>query len=104
MQSIVPCRLDRGRCFFYERKPSARLPRSKKERRIDMKDKINGILVQLPLPKHLDDKTVIHHIKPEKDVDAFNPYSVGRIMIGDYDFVPCTPAGIMEMLKYEDIG
>lgn len=65
--------------------------------------KINGILVQLPLPVHLDEKAVINAILPEKDVDAFHPVNVGKIMQGDYDFVPCTPAGIMEMLKYEDI-
>ena len=68
------------------------------------KDKnTNGILVQLPLPAHLDEKAVINAILPEKDVDAFHPVNVGKIMQGDYDFVPCTPAGIMEMLKYEDI-
>ncbi len=59
---------------------------------------IHGILVQLPLPKHLDEKAVINTINPEKDVDAFHPVNVGKIMIGDYDFVPCTPAGIMELI------
>ena len=59
---------------------------------------IHGILVQLPLPKHLDEKAVINTIRPEKDVDAFHPVNVGKIMIGDYDFVPCTPAGIMELI------
>ena len=61
-------------------------------------DKIDGILVQLPLPKHLDDKVIIDNIKPEKDVDAFHPSNVGKIMIGDHDFLPCTPAGIMELI------
>ena len=61
-------------------------------------DKIVGILFQLPLPKHLDDKVIIDNIKPEKDVDAFHPSNVGKIMIGDYDFLPCTPAGIMELI------
>ncbi|WP_226392043.1 bifunctional methylenetetrahydrofolate dehydrogenase/methenyltetrahydrofolate cyclohydrolase FolD [Ructibacterium gallinarum] len=61
--------------------------------------KIHGILVQLPLPPHLDDKIIINHILPEKDVDAFHPVNVGKIMIGDFDFVPCTPAGIMELIK-----
>ena len=61
--------------------------------------KIHGILVQLPLPKHLDDKTIIDHIDPKKDVDAFHAVNVGKIMIGDFDFVPCTPAGIMELIK-----
>ena len=64
---------------------------------------INGILCQLPLPRHLDEKIIINAISPEKDVDAFHPHNVGRIMIGDYDFVPCTPAGIMEMLAFEGI-
>ncbi len=64
---------------------------------------VNGILCQLPLPKGIDEKTVINSISPEKDVDAFHPANVGKIMIGDYDFVPCTPAGIMEMLKFYGI-
>lgn len=60
--------------------------------------KIHGILIQAPLPKGLDFKNIINHISPEKDVDAFHPYNVGRIMIGDFDFVPCTPAGVMELI------
>lgn len=64
---------------------------------------VNGILCQLPLPKHLDEKKVLNLIKPEKDVDAFHPENVGHIMIGDFNFLPCTPAGIMEMLRYENI-
>ena len=67
--------------------------------KLNKDDKVHGILVQLPLPKHLDEKTVINTINPEKDVDAFHPVNVGKIMIGDYDFVPCTPAGIMELIK-----
>lgn len=59
---------------------------------------INGILCQLPLPKHLNDKEVINLIDPMKDVDAFHPQNVGAIMIGDYSFLPCTPAGIMELI------
>ena len=70
---------------------------------LNSKKSINGILCQLPLPKHLDEKIIINSILPEKDVDAFHPSNVGKIMIGDYDFVPCTPAGVMEMLKYENI-
>ena len=66
-------------------------------------ESVNGILCQLPLPKHLDEKTVIESISPDKDVDAFHPVNVGRIMTGDYDFLPCTPAGIMDMLDYENI-
>ena len=70
---------------------------------LNNEDSINGILCQLPLPKHLDEKTVINAIDPKKDVDAFHPSNVGKIMIGDYDFVPCTPAGVMELLKYYNI-
>lgn len=67
-------------------------------KKLNADDKIHGILVQLPLPEHLDDKTIINNILPFKDVDAFHPTNVGRIMIGDFDFVPCTPAGIMELI------
>ena len=56
---------------------------------------ISGILCQLPLPKHIDEQAVINAINPKKDVDAFHPVNVGKIMTGDYDFVPCTPAGVM---------
>ena len=61
--------------------------------------KINGILVQSPLPKHLDEKLVVEHIDPNKDVDAFHAYNVGRIMIGDFTFLPCTPAGVIELIR-----
>ena len=64
---------------------------------------INGILCQLPLPKGLDEKAVIEAISPLKDVDAFHASNVGKIMIGDYDFLPCTPAGVMEMLHSYNI-
>ena len=70
---------------------------------LNSKPSINGILCQLPLPSHLDEKLIINSIDPEKDVDAFHPFNVGKIMIGDFDFLPCTPAGVMEMLKYENI-
>ncbi len=60
--------------------------------------RVNGILVQLPLPAHIDEKRVIESISPMKDVDAFHPANVGRIMIGDYAFLPCTPAGCMELI------
>lgn len=66
-------------------------------------DRVNGILCQLPLPAGLDEKAVINSISPAKDVDAFHPVNVGHIMIGDYSFLPCTPAGIMEMLRYYNI-
>ena len=67
--------------------------------KLNCDEKINGILVQLPLPKHLDEKLVINTIVPEKDVDAFHPVNVGKIMIGDFNFLPCTPAGVMELIK-----
>ena len=60
--------------------------------------KINGILVQLPLPKHIDETAIINAISAEKDVDAFHPENVGKIMIGDYSFLPCTPAGVMDLI------
>ena len=66
---------------------------------LNKRDDISGILVQLPLPKHIDEKKVINSIIPEKDVDAFHPVNVGKIMIGDFDFLPCTPAGVMELIK-----
>lgn len=71
---------------------------------LNHKDSIHGILCQLPLPEGLDEKAVIAAIAPEKDVDAFSVGNVGRIMIGDYSFLPCTPAGIMEILKYYNIS
>ncbi len=61
-------------------------------------DKVNGILVQLPLPKQINENAVINAILPEKDVDAFHPANVGHIMIGNYSFLPCTPAGVMELI------
>lgn len=64
----------------------------------------NGILVQLPLPSHINEKAVLEAISPEKDVDAFHPVNVGKIMQGKYEFAPCTPAGIMEMLERENIS
>lgn len=66
--------------------------------------KVNGILCQLPLPKHIDEQAVINAINPDKDVDAFHPFNVGHIMIGDYTYLPCTPAGVMEILKYYNIS
>ncbi len=71
--------------------------------KLNSRPEINGILCQLPLPKHLDEKAVINAISPIKDVDAFHPSNVGRIMIGDYHFLPCTPAGVMELIHYAGI-
>ena len=67
------------------------------------REDVNGILCQLPVPKHIDDKAVIAAIDVRKDVDAFSAYNVGKILIGDYDFLPCTPAGVMEILRYYGI-
>lgn len=64
---------------------------------------VNGILCQLPLPRGLDERAVIDAIAPQKDVDAFHPVNVGKIMTGNFDFLPCTPAGIMEMLNFEGV-
>ena len=64
---------------------------------------INGILCQLPLPPHIEDKAVISAISPMKDVDAFHSQNVGHIMIGDYTFLPCTPAGVMELLHHAGV-
>ncbi len=72
--------------------------------RLNADDEINGILVQLPVPKHIDDKKIINRISPIKDVDGFHPESVGNLCIGQEGFVSCTPAGIIELLKRSDIS
>ncbi len=64
---------------------------------------ISGILVQLPLPKHINEEHIIAAIDPKKDVDAFHPVNVGKIMVGNFDFVPCTPAGVMELIAESGI-
>ncbi len=66
-------------------------------------NQVNGILVQLPLPPHINENKVLSAICPDKDVDAFHPENVGHIMVGDYKFLPCTPAGVMEMLDDAEI-
>jgi methylenetetrahydrofolate dehydrogenase (NADP+)/methenyltetrahydrofolate cyclohydrolase len=71
--------------------------------KLNADEKIHGILCQLPLPRHLNENDVILRIDPKKDVDAFHPVNVGRIMIGDYDFLPCTPAGVMALLERSGI-
>ena len=70
---------------------------------LNNKKEINGILVQLPLPKGIDSEKVLLRILPEKDVDAFHPVNVGKIMIGNFDFLPCTPAGVMELIRLTNI-
>lgn len=71
--------------------------------KLNADNKIHGILCQLPLPKHLNETEVLLRISPDKDVDAFHPYNVGKIMIGDYSFLPCTPAGVMALLERSNI-
>lgn len=71
--------------------------------KLNRKPEIHGILVQLPLPSHISEKAVIDAIAPEKDVDGFHPINVGNMMIGEPSLLPCTPAGILEMLKYSGV-
>jgi methylenetetrahydrofolate dehydrogenase (NADP+)/methenyltetrahydrofolate cyclohydrolase len=71
--------------------------------RLNNDEAVDGILCQLPLPKGLDEDAVINAIRPDKDVDCFHPFNVGRMVIGEPTFVPCTPAGVMEMFKAYDI-
>lgn len=70
---------------------------------LNRREDAHGILVQLPLPRHINEEKVINAISPEKDVDAFHPANVGKIMIGSYDFLPCTPAGIISLLDYYNV-
>ena len=72
-------------------------------RELNENPEVDGILCQLPLPKHLNEDAVIHAIAPDKDVDCFHPFNVGRMVIGDPAFLPCTPAGVMELLKEYEI-
>ena len=72
-------------------------------KKLNNKKDINGILVQLPVPKHINEEKIINTIDPKKDVDAFHPVNVGKIMVGNFDFVPCTPAGVMELIKESGI-
>lgn len=74
-----------------------------KIKELNESSEVNGILVQLPLPKHISEERIINSISSEKDVDAFHPMNTGRIFIGNYDFLPCTPAGVMELLKYYNV-
>lgn len=75
----------------------------KKIDELNVDDKVNGILVQLPLPSGINEEKVIERISPDKDVDAFHPSNVGRIMIGNYRFLPCTPAGIISLLDHYNV-
>ena len=71
-----------------------------KIRELNSDKSVHGILVQLPLPKHISEEKVISTISPDKDVDAFHPVNVGKIMTGNYSFLPCTPAGVMKLLDF----
>ena len=71
--------------------------------KLNKDENVHGILCQLPVPKHIDEEKVLLAISPEKDVDAFHPENCGKVMTGDYKFAPCTPAGMVEMLKYYNI-
>ncbi len=66
---------------------------------LNKNDRVDGILVQLPLPDHISQEKVLHAIRPDKDVDAFHPFNVGKIVTGEQGFVPCTPAGVMALLR-----
>lgn len=70
---------------------------------LNQNEMVHGILVQLPLPKHIDENAVIHAISPEKDVDGFHPETVGNMCIGTRGFLPCTPAGVIQLLKRSNI-
>lgn len=70
---------------------------------LNLNEKVNGILVQLPLPKHIDENKVIQAISPAKDVDGFHPETVGNMCIGTKGFLPCTPAGVIQLLKRSNI-
>lgn len=66
---------------------------------LNKNDRVDGILVQLPLPDHISQEKVLHAIRPDKDVDAFHPFNVGKIVTGEQGFLPCTPAGVMALLR-----
>ncbi len=72
-------------------------------RELNNRDDVNGILCQLPVPEHIDEKAIINAICPSKDVDGFHPQSAGAMLIGDKGFLPCTPAGIIQLLKRSNI-
>ena len=90
-------------CGFYSEKYALPEETSQEEllgliAQLNESPQISGILCQMPVPKHISEQAVIDAIDPRKDVDAFHPVNVGKIMVGNFDFVPCTPAGVMELL------
>ena len=72
-------------------------------RNLNSDDKFHGILVQLPLPKHINSKKILNHVSPKKDVDGFHPLNLGHLLEGNPSFIPCTPNGIIKMLEYYNI-
>ena len=95
---------DCGECGIYSEEYAIPAQTSQREllelvETLNVRENIDGILVQLPLPGHLDEREVLLAIRPDKDVDCFHPFNVGQLMIGEAGFLPCTPAGIMRMLK-----
>ncbi|MDY3618308.1 bifunctional methylenetetrahydrofolate dehydrogenase/methenyltetrahydrofolate cyclohydrolase FolD [Agathobaculum sp.] len=90
-------------CGFYSEKYALPAETTQEEllgliAQLNESEQISGILCQMPVPAHIDEQAVIDAIAPEKDVDAFHPVNVGKIMVGNFDFLPCTPAGVMELL------
>lgn len=95
---------DCGECGIYSEEYALPEETAQKElleliETLNEREDVDGILVQLPLPKHLNEKEVLLAIRPDKDVDCFHPFNVGQLMIGEEGFQPCTPAGVMRMLE-----
>ncbi len=95
---------DCGECGIYSEEHALPQDTTREEllaliAQLNEREEIDGILVQLPLPKHLDEKEVLLAIRPDKDVDCFHPFNVGQMVIGEEGFKPCTPAGVMRMLE-----
>lgn len=109
--SVIYVRNKRKACeaagiYSEEHKLPESTPQDKLEaliRRLNDDPRVHGILVQLPLPKHLDSERVLLAVSPDKDVDGLHPYNIGRLTMGSPTFVPCTPAGVMAMLEYHQI-
>lgn len=95
---------DCGECGIYSEEHTLPAETTQEEllrliEQLNGRDEIDGILVQLPLPRHLNEKEVLRAICPDKDVDCFHPFNVGQMMIGEEGFKPCTPAGVMRILE-----
>ena len=95
---------DCAQCGFYSEEYALPAETSQQElleliETLNSREDIDGILLQLPVPEHLDEQALLHTIRPDKDVDCFHPYNVGQLMIGEKGFQPCTPAGVMRMLR-----